>query len=226
MLRTSCLAAAIALVASLAHAAPITFRIDGTVETFSIENGWEDPFDGAVQSGSNIAGLFTIDSLAASNGNSTHAEYVSVGVPYGLQLHVGGLAFLSDYAAVYATDDSSLDAYGLTSAEYEPIPSLGLAFIFGLDMFDFSGMALTSTALLLVPPSPHLFDIARINFHGYYVTGTPGQPSLAFWMTANADALSRVSDPATVPEPASLTLLALGGLAGAVGKRLLRRATC
>ncbi len=184
-------------------ASPVTFTFTGTLT--------DDPY-GLSSFGAPIAGSFTFDSAAVDAiADPATGSYASGGAGYGFTVDVDGIAYaVAGNATVVTTNDLGVDQYGVIATD----GSLTLE----LFLQDFTQAALTSDALLPLPPSLAAFGSRR--FELFSDDAEFGGDLASLVCTAGCAA------PAAIPEPGSLLLVALGAGAFAIRRRRWSIAAC
>jgi hypothetical protein len=211
-LRLSAWAVLSFLLTSTARGAPVTFSYAAEVTNLSGDAATR--YAGATS----VTGAYTFDSDAGPFAGG----YISSGMPYGLTADILGDSFVSDGVLIGVVNDIvDFDRYvvigfgnvsmppGLLPPILPPHPPTFLPpnTFFVLDLQATNGLAITSAALPLVPPDVSLFDSRRLSFVYRTTDGNLGQ--------VDTEVTAITAAPATVPEPSTLllTALGLGGLA-------------
>jgi hypothetical protein len=183
----------------------ITIGIEATVTSV----GGSNLLEGKVNVGSTITGTYTYDTSSPdTNPASDQGEYVYYSSPYGVSLIVGGLAFMSDPVdtdfGIGITNNSQGDWYGFVSRHNLPLLNNTLIDNISMVLCDFSGNALSSTALPSI--APILSDWS--NDHTLYISGGIGGTPPHYENTFDINA--QVTSAVLIPEPISLLLLGFG----------------
>ena len=187
----------------------LTAEITGLEDPCALLNGQLAPDD-------IITGSYTYNSdTPDTNPYILQGFYEYFSPPYGITLYGGGFVFQTDPENVeflveignnhYGSDDS----YFLSS--YNNVPLHNGIYVNGISwqLTDYSGTALSSVALPTTPPVLEDWTHHSLNFNFLHITGgiPDGHGSPSFGIGAE------VTSVALVPEPATVLLLALGGLA-------------
>jgi hypothetical protein len=181
----------------------VTIQIEAKVNYL---NDYYNLLQGNVALGSTITGTYTYDtSTPDTNYEVNIGSYVYNSVPYGMKFSVNNLTFVTNPQninfGIGITNDSQ-DFYGIVSRNnvllYDWIKVTNIS----LQFWDYSGMALSSTALLTTAPIISDWDNAIL-----YINGENMQCDKTFGIMAN------IISAVLVPEPVSLFLFGIGLLA-------------
>jgi hypothetical protein len=205
MKRIGLIGAFLLLVASAAHAAPVTFAYAGTVDSAFL-----DPATFPNPAATTFSGQFSFDSTATDGiPGGTLGNYVGSGIT----LARGGLnmGFASVSIGV-ANNLGGVDQY--LPGFFDAVTSLSIR------LEDLQGTVLASDALPLTPPSLAAFEVRMLVFQLSDIDG-----NLLADVNGTITSLTCTAGcgtPPPAPEPASLTLLA-GGIGALFARRRLRR---
>jgi hypothetical protein len=141
-----CIALLSFVLASAAHASPVTYSFTGTVT--------DDPY-GLSSPGAAIAGSFVFDSSAVDAiASPSTGSFLSSGAAYGFNVDVGGhLYAVAGGVVVNTANDIGVDQYGVVAQD----SSLDLELFFQ----DATSSALSSDALPTSVPSIAAFDFRQ-----------------------------------------------------------------
>jgi len=184
-----------------ATAGPITFNFTGTITQVPALDP-ASPFPDPIDLGTPFSGTYTFDSTASNDivGDPSSGSYAS---PLGtFTLDLGGLALSFTGLSVVTFDTSFFDFYGVVHSE-NPTPDSPTGVTISISLPDATGMALSSNALLLVPPSLAAFDVTNSFFFTDTIDGNQVEVGGALdSLTCGAGC--------SVPEPPVPMLLAIG----------------
>lgn len=177
-----------------AHAVPVTYAFEGTVDWDEAERGW-----------TSFAGSFTFDSLAVDGiADPSTAAYAHAGMPWGMSVTFAGsdTVAISEIFHVLVTDNLGGDQFGVLAQSADASKALGLT------LYDFTDTAFASDALPL-PDGGLTFG----TFQWTTFTFESGSGLLqgrvdAFGCVAGCSAV--VAPPAPVPEPGTWALMFAG----------------
>jgi hypothetical protein len=162
--------------------------------------------EGKIKANDLITGNYTYESTTLDSQPAPQVgEYKYYSLPYGIYVNAGGFVFKTDPAQVdfvIELDDNMYneDSYVVLSRINLPLSNgVSVGSIYW-QLNDPSGMALSSTALLTIPPNLSAFQ----SIWGLDITGG----DKPFYYEIRADVTSAY----LIPEPCSIVLLGLGGL--------------
>lgn len=114
---TSCLIIVCCLVLPItAKAAAVNFKFSGKVTQTTFDP--EDPFGGAIASGSLISGQYYFDPDATDSIlDPSVGSYTSVGIPYGMTVNIGGVTFSTGDFLNIGVVDGVIDQYTVLTRE-------------------------------------------------------------------------------------------------------------
>jgi hypothetical protein len=199
--------------AANSSAAIITIGIEATVNYL---NDNDNLLEGKVAIGSIITGTYTYDTdTPDTNPASDIGNYLHYSPPCGILLVVGGFNFMSDPSntnfGVGITDNYQglmQDNYGLGSHNNLPLSNEVLVDYISWSLSDYSGTALSSTALSTTAPILSDWDY---DYNILTMAGGIGGISPCYDKTFYIEA--EVISAVLIPEPISLLLFGLGTIA-------------
>ncbi len=202
--------AALVLAACAAAAPAEIVRIGLTAEVTYMED-WHGLLEGRINVGDLITGYYTYDSETPDIGPETpvYGRYEYSSPPYGIKLTAGGFVFETDpertkFSILIRNDKVGQDGYSLDSWYNLPLDNgVKLASI-DWQLDDFSGTAISIDAL---PTTPPVLEDWPDTWVGLSVKGGDGIRG-----GAQFSIRSTVTSVYLIPEPATLSLLLLGGL--------------
>lgn len=179
---------ALSLAAADAGAGPVTFAYAGTITGASALDP-ASPFPDPVDFGTPFNGTYTFDGSATNEiADPTSGSYAS---PLGtLTLNLAGLSFTFTGISIGVVNSPGFDFYDVIFAE-NPTADNPTGIQLSLALTDFTGTALSSNALPLVPPSLSLFDTTNAFFFTDTIDGNQVE------VAGSLDAL----DALAIPEP-------------------------
>jgi hypothetical protein len=194
----------------------VTIELTGEVTGLDDPVGW---INSEVTVGQEISGWYSYDtSTPDSNPLARVGDYYHHSKPYGIELHIGDFVFQTDPADVeflLAVGDnfmySSWDNYGVGSYNNLPFSDEVYVTLIGWGLQDPSGTALSSALLPATPPD--VTQWSAMNWLRIELGGNPDQSSAMIG--------GRVTSVSIVPEPATVLLLVMGGIALIRKKRRL-----
>lgn len=219
LLASACLALA-ALVAGwsgTAYAVPITFGFTGVVSQDPLLDP-DDPFGGAIVTGTPFSGSYTFESTTADGDASANGgSYTSS--PGSLSVNIGGYGFIGgDLLNVGVFDGVGGDFYTVFASETDGTDTYDISLI----LQDLDGSVFGSALLPLSPPPLSAFELTSLFFTGS-ITGNQVQidgvlTSLACLEGCGSGGGGGGGGGVPIPEPGNLWLVGIGlaGL-GAVG---------
>jgi len=168
---------------------------------------------GRISIGDTITGTYTYDISAPDlDPYIIDGRYEYYTPPSGISIHAGGFESKTDPDntdfTIEIENDARLisgtgDTFRLESRNNLPLGNDVLCYVIYLRFEDYSGLALSSDALPTVAPVVADWPLAQIHFGGY----DPQNGRRYFSVTGDLTSLL------LIPEPATLGLLGLGGLA-------------
>ena len=205
MRRIGVIGAFLVLLASAAHAGPITFAYSGTIDSAFFDSSFPDP------NATTFSGEFVVDSTATDGiPGGTSGLYVGSGIT----LALAGQSFA--FGSVFVGVSNNLGGVD----QFLPGFADGLT-VLSIHLEDFQGTIFSSDALPLTAPALAAFEQRSLFFQlsdidGNLLADVNGTIS-SLACTAGCD-----QQPTPVPEPATLTLLA-GGVGALFARRRIRR---
>jgi hypothetical protein len=204
---------AFVLCVSFAPAQAETIKIGLTGVVDSVGDSY-NLLGGKIQANDIITGFYTYDSLMSNSAPEPEYEgwYQYTTSPYGMSLTVGDITFQTDSENVNFGIEVSNNFYGESRDIYVMNSNNNLSLANGLSidnlhwqLDDYSGTALSDTALPLEPPDLSKWSNSLSIMGGQYPFPSPGEKTLF-------EIIGHVTEVHLVPEPISLCLLAFGGL--------------
>jgi hypothetical protein len=182
-------------------AAPITFNFTGSVSQDPLLDP-SDPFGGSIAFGTLFTGSYVFDSSAFDGDASADGgSYTSLGGV--LSLSIGGNSFsATDLLNIGVGNFGGIDFYTVFAQNTSGADPFDLS----LTLVDLDGLVLSSAALPTDAPSFGVFELATL-----FLNGTTGGNQVQIDGQLTSLTCTEGCIPATtVPEPATLTLLATG----------------
>jgi len=194
------------------NGALITIKIEAVVDDV-VEAG--DYLNGQIKVGDLITGTYTYDTdTPDSSPLPGVGRYEHYGYPSGFSLSVGGLHFMTDptdtYFEMFVVDNNAgVDGYSVTSYINLPLSDGTSVSNIKWSLQDTSELALSSTNLATTAP---VLDDWPTNFLQFGAgsgggRGSAGGPAIGFGV------MGHVSSAVVIPEPATILLLGLAGIA-------------
>lgn len=198
------------LLGTLTYAVPITIKLTGTVT--SIRN-WETyPYDEAIHVSDTFTGIYTYDSAATNTSSQISTERYIFNSPYGFNISLGSFEFKTVDTHIdqfqisiynnYPSAPHPYDRYIIESTQNSAL-STGLNVNrIAWSLYDDWGNSLSSTSL----SSDEFLDLNAWSSNTFMIGcgDYSGDATFALWGT--------VTEAVLIPEPATLALLALGGM--------------
>jgi hypothetical protein len=211
-MRRTVLLAAVAMVfcALPVNGALITIAIEAVVDDVQDADNY---LDGRINIGDLITGSYTYDTDTPDSSSSSNVgRYEHYTYPSGISLSVGGFNFMTHpadtYFEIFVVDNNAgIDGYSVTSYINLPFSDGTTVNNIKWSLQDTSELALSSINLSTAAPILDDWGGNRLEFGAGSGGRDTGEPATGFGIMAH------VTSAVVIPEPTTILLLGLGGIA-------------